>query len=258
MAGAPFYQKLGPGGVMAIYLTAKERDLPFMSCLNGGVHTFDGKITFSAILINAMIINAGHTADILHLDEQSCRILFTRCDRKNNPKYKPLDYEFTIKQAEKAGYLKKVNWQTSPKDMLWSRCLTGGGRKHIPEVFIGVLAAGELLDDDSDQYVEVNAPIEAMQASIDPEAALEPKAIEHEKSEGYEEFCQKHLREDAKVAYVRKIAQATNKTEAQIINSAISNEPGFLTAFEKWQASESEKKVKPPKLLAEELMVAAV
>lgn len=259
MAGAPFYQKLGPGGVMAIYLTAKERDLPFMSCLNGGMHTFDGKITFSAILINAMIINAGHTADILHLDEQRCKILFTRGDRKNNPKYKPLEYEYTIQQAEKAGYLKKANWQTSPKDMLWSRCLTGGGRKHISEVFIGVLAAGELVDDDSDQYVEINAPIEAIHTTPAPEESSPiPKAIEHEKSEGYEEFCQKHLLEDAKMAYVRKIAQATNKTEAQIINSAISNESGFLTAFEKWLASESEKKVKPQKLPAEELIAAAM
>ncbi|MGH2640049.1 MAG: hypothetical protein ACRDF4_12335 [Rhabdochlamydiaceae bacterium] len=239
MASAPFYQKLGPGGIMAIYLTAKERDLPFMSCLNGGVHTFDGKITFSAILINTMIINAGHTADIIHSDEQSCKIVFTRGDRKNDPKYKPLVWDYTIKQAEKAGYLKKLNWQTSPKDMLWSRCLTGGGRKHIPEVFIGVLAAGELVDDDSDQYVEINAPIEAMQAMSTLEETLPtPKTIEHEKLEGYEEFCQKHLREDDKMAYVRKIAQATNKTEAQIINSAVSNESGFLTAFNKWKTDQ--------------------
>ena len=62
-----------------------------------------------------------------------------------------------------------------------------------------------------------------------------PKEIEHEKDPGYEEFCQKHLREDEKVAYVRKIAQATNKTETQIINSAVSNEAGFLTAFNKWK-----------------------
>ena len=120
-----------------------------------------------------------------------------------------------------------------------------------------MLASGELIDTDSDQYFEVNAPIEAMQAVIEQDEAPAPKAIEHEKSEGYEEFYQKHLREDSKVACVPKIAQATNKTEAQIINSAISNEARFLTAFEKWQASESEKKVKPQKLPAEELMVAA-
>jgi hypothetical protein len=257
MAGAPFYQKLGAGGVMAIYLTAKERDLPFMSCLNGGMHTFDGKITFSAILISSMIINAGHTADILHLDEQSCKILFTRGDRKNDPKYKPLEYEYTIKQAERAGYLKKTNWQTSPKDMLWSRCLTGGGRKHIPEVFIGVLAAGELINDDSDQYVEINAPIEAGQAiPVSGEVPSTPKAIEYEKSDGYEEFYQKHLCEEDKMAYVRKLASARNETETQIINVAAANESGFLTAFEKWKMDQqkSEKKGKT-KIQEEQLTV---
>jgi hypothetical protein len=50
--------------------------------------------------------------------------------------------------------------------------------------------------------------------------------------------AKKHLCEDDKVAYVRKIAQATNKTEAQIINSAVSNESGFLTAFNKWKADQ--------------------
>ena len=48
------------------------------------------------------------------------------------------------------------------------------------------------------------------------------------------------------MAYVRKIAQATNKTEAQIINSAVSNESGFLTAFNKWKTDQqnAEKRVR--------------
>lgn len=74
-----------------------------------------------------------------------------------------------------------------------------------------------------------------------PEA---PKEIEHEKSPGYEEFCQKHLCDGEKVAYVRKIAQATSKTEAQIINSAACNEPGFLTAFEKWKSGQANQEKK--------------
>ncbi len=71
--------------------------------------------------------------------------------------------------------------------------------------------------------------------------------------EGYEEFCQKHLCEDEKVAYVRKIAQAINKTESQFINSAVSSDAGFLTAFNKscrlslgatWQQAASTRKRK--------------
>lgn len=70
-------------------------------------------------------------------------------------------------------------------------------------------------------------------AAIDPE-----KQIENVKSDKYEEFYQKHFLEVDKMAYVHKIAQATNKTETQIINSAIANESGFLTAFEKWRADQ--------------------
>lgn len=139
MASSPFYQKMGPGGIMAIYLTAKEYNLPFMACMNGGLHTFDGKVTFSAIMINSMIIDAGHKADLLHIDDNRCVIRFTRGDRKNDKTYKPLDYEYTIKMADKAGYLKKNNWQTSRRDMLYNRCLTGGGRKHTPEIFVEYL-----------------------------------------------------------------------------------------------------------------------
>ena len=65
MAQAPFYQKLGAGGVLAIYMTAKELNLPFMACLNGGLFTYDGKVSFSGILINALMLRAGHTSDLI-------------------------------------------------------------------------------------------------------------------------------------------------------------------------------------------------
>lgn len=160
MAQAPFYQKMGPGGVMAVYLTAKEYNLPFMACMNGGIYTFDGKVTFSAIMINSMINNAGHHVDVIQLDDEKCILKFTRGDRKNDATYKPFIYEYTKEMANRAGYLSKQNWKTSLRDMLYNRCLTGGGRKHIPEVLVGVLGAGELVGDDSDQYVEPVTPVE--------------------------------------------------------------------------------------------------
>lgn len=239
MATAPFYQKLGPGGVMAIYLTAKEHNVPFMPSLNGGMHTFDGKVSFSAQLINAMIINAGHKADIIQLDEQVCRIHFKRGDRRNDPDYKGLVYEYNIKQAEKAGYLKKNNWQTSPKDMLFSRCLTGGGRKHIPEVFVGVLVAGELVGDESDAMVIPQVPVEATQMQEAQQEA--PKVIEHVKAPTYGDFIAKHgliKNSDGtmgrKMEYVMATCNKANMTEIQVINSAIKNERMFDERFDKW------------------------
>ena len=121
--------------------------------------------------------------------------------------------------------------------MLFSRCLSGGSRKFMPDAIMNAYAIGELGEEDgsapqavpdlSGKEIEVYKSSETL-----PEAPKEaPKEIEHEKSPGYEEFCQKHLCDGEKVAYVRKIAQATSKTEAQIINSAACNEPGFLTAL---------------------------
>jgi len=243
MANAPFYQKLGPGGVMAIYLTAKEFNLPFMACLNGGLHTFDGKVTFSAQLINAMIVNAGHRVDVLHLDEQSCVINFKRCDRRD-PNYTGMIYEYTIQQAQKAGYLKKTNWQTSPKDMLFSRCLTGGGRKHIPEVFVGVLVTGELIGDQSDAEIAPIMPINLAQSEDLPPliAELKPKKIELAKSEGYDDFVFKHgimLDSNDKPTkiyeFVLKSAEKFDGNEIKVINYAMKHEDEFIKKFNKWE-----------------------
>jgi len=245
MASAPFYAKLGPGGIMAIYLTAKEHNLPFMACLNGGMHTFDGKVSFSAQLVNAMIINAGHKADILQLDEQLCRIHFKRGDRKNDPEYKGLVYEYTLKQAEKAGYLKKSNWMTSPKDMLFSRCLTGGGRKHVPEVFVGVLVAGELIGDEADGEIIPQVPLEASNTNQTPiptnpvtaPPVEPPKQLAHVKIEGYDAFQAKHIAEHGETLkeYVRVTCDKANMPEIQVWNSAVKNEGIFIERFQKWK-----------------------
>jgi hypothetical protein len=238
MATAPFYQKLGPGGVMAIYMTAKEYNLPFMACLNGGLHTFDGKVTFSAIMIDALILNAGHKTDVLHLDDQCCKIRFIRGDRKNDPNYKPFEFEYTLQQAAKAGYLNKANWKTSPKDMLYSRCITGGGRKHIPEVFVGVLVSGELVGDNSDSNITPLLPLIENTHLIPLQTeSEEPKQLEFVKNEGYEDFVKKYLDKEGSLIpkYIDTICEKSKKNEIQIWNFAMKYEKEFSEKFEKWK-----------------------
>jgi hypothetical protein len=240
MAQAPFYAKLGPGGIMAIYLTAKEYNVPFMASLNGGMHTFDGKVIFSAQLINAMIINAGHCVDLLHLDEQKCVIRFTRCDRRNDPKYKPLEYEYTIEQAHKAGYLSKNNWKTSPKDMLFSRCLTGGGRKHIPEIFVGVLVAGELVGETIDGNI---MPSCAPEIKPPQEPA---KELEYDRAPGFDDFMNTWklwglLDRDGignmtpVTEFILQTAETTKTPLAKILNAAVTNQSAFKKRFNAWE-----------------------
>ena len=245
MAKSPFYQRLGAGGVMAIYLTAKEFDLPFMACLNGGLHTFDGKVTFSAIMIDALILKAGHTTEVLKLDDESCRIRFIRGDRKNDPNYEPFEFEYTAEKAKKAGYLTKNNWKSSLDDMLYCRCITGGGRKHIPEVFVGVLVSGELVGDDRDSNILPNLP---SQKSLPAPKELVNKtyqglAIEHVKKEGYDDFVKKHQlfevdgKPTAKLEYILASCHKTGRPEIEIVNAAIVNEEGFENTFQKWNAA---------------------
>ncbi len=251
LASSPFYNKLTAGGVMAIYLTARERDLPFMSCLNGGLHCFDGKVTYSAIMIDSLILKAGHKTEVLHLDEHSCKIRFTRGDRKNDPDYKPFEFEYTTQKAHKAGYLSKKNWQTSLDDMLYCRCITGGGRKHIPEVFVGVLVTGELVGDDSDGHVPPSLPPGASMRITQPEPEA-PIAIENKPMPGFDEFVQKHgLSRDTnkshdadKVKFMMQNCEKSKKTELEMINSFMKYEDLFERRFESWK--QIQKKTETP------------
>ena len=260
MATAPFYQRLQPGGIMAIYLTAKEHNVPFMAALNGGMHTFDGKVTFSAQLINAMIIAAGHRVDVLILNDELCRLKFIRNDRKEKD-YDGYIHDFTTKQAEKAGYLSKANWKSSLKDMLFSRCLTGGGRKHIPEVFVGVLVSGELVGDDSDSNIIPQVPL-SVSLPVVPENK-KPLEIELKPVEGYMEFMLRHDlynnsegKPTRKYEFVLKSAEKAKIPEMKLINIAIGKEQDFIKKFEKWESENyPEREIAVPRSMDELAML---
>src|SRR5574337_1039868 len=141
----PFYAKLGTGGVLAVWLTARELGLPVMMCLNGGLYTFDGKVSLSAQLMNMMIVNAGHYIKIIKLEDDECELEFIRTDREVDNTFR---YKFTREMAVKAGYfgqqgqngvwLKKPKdkWVNYPRDMNFSRALSGGARKFMPYVIM--------------------------------------------------------------------------------------------------------------------------
>ncbi len=145
LATAPFYQKMGAGGVLAIYLTAKELHLPLMACLNGGLYTFDGKVTMSGLLMHMMLINAGIEVDVKELNNKACEIIFSRNVKGKTSTFK---YRYTIEDAAQAGYLGKDVWKKTPRDMLFNRTVSGGARKFAPDVLLGAYAFGEILEAD--------------------------------------------------------------------------------------------------------------
>lgn len=251
MAASPFYKKLGPGGVMSIYLTAKEYDLPFMACLNGGLHDIEGKITFSGGIVNALILKAGHKADLVHSDENSCTIHFTRGDR-TEPEYKGLTFTYTREDARIAGYLNKNNWRTSPKPMLFNRCIIGGARICMAEVMLGVLLSGELTGTTSDENImpdllpvqTTNLLPNSSQSSnnlLANSAACQDddQPVTYEKDENWNEFCEKHAIKDGTESflYLQQICANSKKKDFTLtVNRAIAAEETFLEMFEKWKA----------------------
>lgn len=171
MATSPFYQRLTAAGIMSIYLTAKELNLPFMACLNGGLYTFDGKVTVSAQLMNMMIINAGHRIRVVDLNSKRCEIEFFRGDRDGDQgKFK---YEYTIEMAEKAGYLGKDNWKKNPRDMLFARCLSGGARKWFPDALMNAYVVDEI-----ESEAETDSPTLSVAESTDTISSEQVRELE--------------------------------------------------------------------------------
>ena len=221
LSKAPFYQKLGPGGTLAIWLTAMEMDLPPMACLNGGLYTFDGKIQVSSILMNALIVKSGHRTEILRLDEQACEILFWRSDRPEGKN--TFTYRYTIHDATKAKLITKDNWQKNLRDMLFCRCLMGGGKKFMPDVFMSIASfyedePNEISSKDEEENIIENNP----QPSLN-----ELSSFKERYQIGYDGPYE---------SFINTLSAKLNKTREEVIISAQMNEEGFLESFEKWNS----------------------
>jgi hypothetical protein len=258
LSTAPFYAKLGAGGVLAIWLTARELKLPPMMCLNGGLHNIEGKVSMSAQLMNMMIINAGHNIDVLYLTDQGCAIRFTRVYKSG--KTKSDEYEFNMKDAHRAKYFgepgpngtmlskPKANWVMYPRDMFFARALSGGAKKFLPEVMMNCYVFGEIEDAESEQiltsteFVNNIVPVGKPPEQIVQETVAPVKATEPEKPvvtvNQIESFKEKFKigHESAHEKYLSALADKCKKSREEMIVCACMNEAGFIEAFDKWQA----------------------
>jgi hypothetical protein len=259
LAQAPFYAKLGAGGVLAIWLTARELKLPPMMCLNGGLHNIEGKVSMSAQLMNMMIINAGHNIEVLYLTDQGCAIRFTRVYKTG--KTKSDEYEFNMKDAHRAKYFgeqgpngtmlskPKANWVMYPRDMFFARALSGGAKKFLPEVMMNCYVFGEIEDaqaeeiQGSHEFVNNIVPTgEAPKAQIElppvqpepPKEPVKPVPTEQEICEFKEKFG--IGTESLHEVYLEAICKKSKKNKDEMIVCAAMNEVGFIDAFNKWES----------------------
>lgn len=242
LATAPHYAKLGAGGVLSIWLTAREMNLPPMLCLNGGMYTFSGAVSLSANLINILLNASGHRADVKEISETVCTIEFVRGDRKEGEGKRFL-FSYTIEQAQKAGYLSKDSWKKHPKAMLFARCLSAGCRMHMPMVLMGMYVHGEIGDNTID-----HADIETIesqnlfigQKSNEKIAFSQDAQINKPEKKGIddvEKFKTRHnITHGEKIYdYVLNIAQKKKIHPEQAFEQCFLHEDQFIESFKKFE-----------------------
>lgn len=237
LAQSPFYQKLGPGGVLAIWLTAREMGLPPMMCLNGGLYTFSGAVSLSAELMHMMIVKDGHRVDVLELNNRICRLKFIRCDRAPG-EGNIFEYNYTMEQATKAGYANKNNWRENPEDMLFSRCLSKGARKFMPDVTKKAYVHGEIQGEDNESLPVLNEQNKQSTPETEPSQQTDmPAAIEYEKLPGMAEFRVKYGLDKPESKHLQFIKASADKCKMSVekcVYSAMQKEDVFLDKFKAW------------------------
>ena len=156
---------------MAILLRAHELAVP-TSMAFSLIYHFDGKTHMAASLMMALAIARCRVQyEVEVWDENLCRLHFTR------PGWKPIDVEFTIVDAERAGLITKPNdkgvrggkdnWRHYPKSMLLARAQAMGVRAIAPDYFAGEYAAEEF-------DIDTQRPPREMPANV--KAALQRSA----------------------------------------------------------------------------------
>ena len=129
-----------PAAAVAIMLTGRELGIPPMQAFRS-IYVVNGNPTISTELMAAMLLQAGITYQIEHLDTEKAIITFKRA---NGMTYTST---FTIKDAGTAGLAGKGPWKMFPKDMLYNRAFSSGARKIAPDVLAKMYTPEELAPD---------------------------------------------------------------------------------------------------------------
>ena len=262
LADTPFYAKLGPGGVLAIWLTARELRLPPMMCLNGGLHNIEGKVQMSAQLMNMMIINAGHEVKVIYSNNKGCKLKFTR-NYRDGRKPDVNEFEYNESDANEAQVFgvrgqqpgvwevkPKTNWIKFPRAMYYARCMSGGGKMFMSDVLMSVYALDEIYEVD-EKYIEseasyVEGEVSKNNVSINHEPVKpeikEPVPVEI-KPEDISKFKDKFGigKQSPHEKYLDAISDRCKKSHEEMITIACMNEKGFIESFDKWKAKLDQK-----------------
>ena len=115
-----------------------------------GIHIIQGKPVLSAGLITAAIENdPRYGYQVEYLENDGCRLVFYQHGHPVG------HYAFMEDDAQRAGLLGKDSWKKWPKDMYFSRAVSGGARKYAAGIFGGSVYTPDEFDLEMDEEGDV-------------------------------------------------------------------------------------------------------
>jgi len=161
--------------VMAVIQFGRELGYAPMTALNN-IILVKGKPSMSANMIAAKLKQSGYKIKVKKLTDKVCTLSFTSPDGDVNT------FSFTWEDAQRAKLTGKDNWMNYPKQMLYARAVSMGGRMFASDVLMGIYATEEM--EDAPERVQAQAEVvedkPVVQEVSTPEVPQEPKVEQAE------------------------------------------------------------------------------
>lgn len=214
MSETKFYQQMvatgGKNAVVALFLAARELEIPPMQAINGGLWIVQGRVTLSAQMMGMLIRRRGHSIHKVVGSDKEVTLKGVRKDTGET-----CSVTWTWAQAERAGLTKNPVWGKYPETMLYNRALTTLGKQLFQDAIGNSVIEGEL---DTIEIIE-----EPKEAPLEIETA---------------KFIDKHnlLDEGSELSqFIDRIALTLDKKRIDIIADAAKDEEKFLKSFENYK-----------------------
>lgn len=138
---------------ITLLLMAQSDGIPIMRGIRE-YHIIDGKPSMRADAMLARYQQAGGRVEWIEWSSTAARALWS------HPQWQPTPIEFgyTIQEAQTAGIAGGANWRKSPADMLRARCITKAIRMIAPGIIVGIYSPDEIAEMRSTDMIEAPDP----------------------------------------------------------------------------------------------------
>lgn len=136
-----------PEAVLMVLMAGRELGLGAMASLRA-FHVNEGKPTMSAQLMMALCRRRKDICKEFRVIKMTNEIAVVRTWRADSQEPTP-DWEFSWKDAERAGLATRATYQKYPRNMLLNRCIANAARFDFPEICANLYDPDELTDEEA-------------------------------------------------------------------------------------------------------------